>query len=122
MLLPTDVFEWLRAEAAVESVRPSGGMVELPAEAADAVMSGQLVARVLLKPELGLGAGTAAADEQLLELLASISTQRRGARNVPSERLYAWGVLSSVLARLGFNLSTDDKTLIVAGDQEGCRL
>ena len=68
MLLPTDVFEWLRAEAAVESVRPSGGMVELPAEAADAVMSGQLVARVLLKPELGLGAGTAAADEQLLEL------------------------------------------------------
>ena len=118
MLLPTDVFEWLRAEAAVESVRPSGGMVELPAEAADAVMSGQLVARVLLKPELGLGA----ADVQLLEQLASMSTQRLGARNVPSERLYAWGVLSSILARLGFSLSTDDKTLIVAGDEEVRRL
>jgi hypothetical protein len=42
--------------------------------------------------------------------------------NALSERLYSWNMLSPVLARLNVSLPADDKTLIIAGDQEVCTL
>lgn len=35
-----------------------------------------------------------------------------------SERLYVWNLLSSIMSRVGVPMSTDDKALIVAGDEE----
>ena len=35
-----------------------------------------------------------------------------------SERLYVWNLLSPIMARVGVPMSTDDKALIVAGDEE----
>lgn len=122
MLLPGDVFAWLWAETGVDAGRQlQGGMVELSQSASDAVMSGQLVAKILIghMPDLGgAGGGEQAAEAKVLKQVAAQRGQGPGAGNAPSERLYAWNMLAPVLVRLRVSLSADDKTLIVAGDEE----
>ena len=122
MLVPGEVFAWLRNEVGLDAGTPlRGGMVELPASATDAIMSGQIVAKILAGhlPSLGGVAGSDMAAE--IRALKQIAAQRGhglGSGNAPSERLYSWNMLSPVLARLRVSLSADDKTLIVAGDED----
>ena len=120
--MPPEVFKWLRAEAAVDGGRPQGGMVELPEPAGACIMSGQTVAHILSGRFHELGGepagGDPAAEARLIKQLAAQRGQGAASGNAPSERLYSWNMLSPVLARLGVNLSADDKTLIVAGDEE----
>jgi hypothetical protein len=121
MLVPGDVFAWLRNEVGLDAGTPlRGGMVELPASATDAIMSGQIVAKILAGhlPSLGGVAGSdMAAETRALKQIAAQRGHGLGAGNAPSERLYSWNMLSPVLARLRVSLSADDKTLIVAGDE-----
>jgi len=118
MLVPADLSTWLRAEAAVDGGRlQQGGMVELPEAAGASIMSGQAVAKVLAGRMSELGSD-AAAEVRLLKQLAAQRGQGVGSGNAPSERLYSWNMLSPLLARFGVGLSADDKTLIVAGDEE----
>jgi len=66
----------------------------------------------------GWGGGGGGGDNEV-RLLKQVASQRRqGSGNAPSERLYSWNMLSPLLARLRVSLSADDKTLIVAGDEE----
>ena len=105
----------------MDSGKPSaGGMVELPPATGDAIMSGQIVAKVLAGrvSELGDASGDPAAELRLLKQVAAQRGMGPNSGNAPSERLYSWNMLSPVLARLRVNLSPDDKTLIVAGDEE----
>lgn len=120
MIVPADVAAWLRAEAGMDGGKQArGGMVELPAAAADAIMSGQVVAKILAGriAELGNAGGNLTAEARLLKQVAAQRVLGPGG-SAPSERLYSWNLLSPVLARLRVGLSDDDKTLIVAGDEE----
>jgi len=122
MLVPGDVFAWLRNEVGLDAGTPlRGGMVELPASATGAIMSGQIVAKSLAGhlPSLGGVAGSdVAAETRALKQIAAQRGHGLGSGNAPSERLYSWNMLSPVLARLRVSLSADDKTLIVAGDED----
>ena len=121
MLVPADVWPWLRAEAGLDGGKPArGGMVELPAAVGDAIMSGQVVAKILAGrvAELGDPGGNPTAEARLLKQVAAQRSAGPGGGAAPSERLYSWNLLSPVLARLRVGLSDDDKTLIVAGDEE----
>jgi hypothetical protein len=123
MLLQGDLFAWLQAEAGVEPGRQlQGGMVELSQSASNAVMSGQLVAKILAGHIPDVGGAGGSAEAKVLKQVAAKHGQGPGAGNAPSERLYSWNMLSPVLARLRVSLSADDKTLIVAGDEEVCTL
>ena len=122
MLVPGDVFAWLRNEVGLDAGTPlRGGMVELLASATDAIMSGQIVAKILAGhlPSLGSVAGSeVAAETRALKQIAAQRGHGLGSGNAPSERLYSWNMLSPVLARLRVSLSADDKTLIVAGEED----
>lgn len=119
MLVPADLSAWLKSEAEVDAGNLlSGGMVELTPEVADAIMSGALVSQILVGRREELQLGGAGGDNEV-RLLKQVASQRgQGSGNAPSERLYSWNMLSPLLARLRVSLSADDKTLIVAGDEE----
>ena len=108
MLVPADVWPWLRAEAGLDGGKPArGGMVELPAAVGDAIMSGQVVAKILAGrvAELGDPGGNPTAEARLLKQVAAQRSAGPGGGAAPSERLYSWNLLSPVLARLRVGLS-----------------
>lgn len=121
MRLTKEIFQWLRMEGAVQDGDGralNGSVFELSPFTSDHVLSGNLVAKVLArhfqrtsgKNGLGLPGGDAATLQRL--------AQNQLPSAAPSERLYTWNALGPVLDRLGVDLTFDDKSLIVAGDEE----
>jgi hypothetical protein len=121
MRISAELFSWLRSEGALSSSngRASDNVsIELSPVASEAVMSGGIVAKLLegrLQREGRLGREELPRDE--LHALSHVS-DRNAANVAPAEKLYAWNMLTPMLARVGVRLSADDRTLITAGDED----
>jgi hypothetical protein len=121
MRISAELFSWLRSEGALSSSngRASDNVsIELSPVASEAVMSGGIVAKLLEGRHQREGRlGREELPHNELHALSHVSN-RNAANVAPAEKLYAWNMLTPMLARVGVRLSADDRTLITAGDED----
>jgi len=120
MIVSQEVFEWLEKIGMIAGGRETAhGQVELPREAAEGIMSGRLMASIMLKA-LG-NKQPLMKDQNSIQNLRNVSMQQQPNDNhqlAASERLYVWNILSSLLNRIKISISGDEKSLIIAGDED----
>lgn len=128
-------FHWLRTHGVLSSQDGhewEGGVV-LSANCVEAIVSGRIVARVLgsrfdhkriVRARVGglIDEGHTDKVEQkdilLLQQLGSAGFSQGDRGALPFNRLYTWNAVAPILSKLNLSITAEDKTLMVAGDEE----